>query len=129
MEKRISSDLFDWKKWTIDDIHTLLVQSACYSLSLVTEKMMNKPEGVSSLDVWNKFAGCDIKRAAICHGYLYMFALFKKAVEKDTNVTNRELIQNLCMLFGADALLKNSAPIIEGGFVQPEHLSALRRFK
>lgn len=80
MEKRISADLSDWKKWTMDDIYTLLIQAACYSLSLVTEKMLNKSDEVSSLDVWNKTAGCDIKRSAISHGYLYMFSLFKKAV-------------------------------------------------
>lgn len=33
------------------------------------------------------------------------------------------------MLFGVDAILKNSAPIIEGGFIQPDHLSSLRRLK
>lgn len=91
--------------------------------------MLNKPEGLSNLDVWNKVAGCDIKRAAICHGYLYIFNYFKKALEKDTSTTNREVIKNLCMLFGVSVLLKNSAPLIEGSFVAPEQLSALSRLK
>lgn len=80
LEKRIDQSRHDWKTWTIEDVNTLLIQSACYALSQVTEKMLNKPEGLSNLDVWNKIAGCDIKRAAICHGYLYIFNYFKKAL-------------------------------------------------
>jgi hypothetical protein len=33
------------------------------------------------------------------------------------------------MLFGAGAILEHSAPIIEGGFITPGQLSALRNFK
>ena len=57
MGERIKEDRDNWKNWTIDDIEMILAQSACYNLSLVTDKMMNKPEGVSNLDVWNKHAG------------------------------------------------------------------------
>ena len=57
MGERIKEDRDNWKNWTIDDLEMILAQSACYNLSLVTDKMMNKPEGVSNLDVWNKHAG------------------------------------------------------------------------
>ena len=80
MQRRIDKNRFDWKNWTIEDIHILMAQASCYSLSLVAEKMMNKPEGLSSLDVWNKTAGCEIKRAAMSHAIFYTFNCFKKAV-------------------------------------------------
>ena len=57
MGERIKEDRDNWKNWTIDDLEMLLAQAACYNLSLVTDRMMNKPEGVSNLDVWNKHAG------------------------------------------------------------------------
>lgn len=71
------------------------------------------------MDVWNKVAGIDIKKAAVCHGHLYAFTYFKKAIENDTSATNREVIKNLCMLFGASNIIKYATPIIEGGFITP----------
>lgn len=38
----------------MDDIRILFAQSVCYLLSVVTEKMLNKDEGMSAKDVWNK---------------------------------------------------------------------------
>ena len=105
------------------------MQSACYSLSVVADHMMNKPEGVSPLDVWNRHAGSDIKKAAQNHGLLYMFSYFKKAVEKDPSVNNKEVIKNLCMLFGSSTIIQYSSSIIEGGFITPEQIIALRNFK
>lgn len=58
MEKRLDENRRDWKKWNAEDLHTLLAQASCYSLGIIGEKMMNKPEGMSSVDVWNKVAGC-----------------------------------------------------------------------
>lgn len=84
---------------------------------------------MSTLDVWNKLAGCDIRRAALFHGLLYIFSYFKKASEADKNVANKQVVKDLCMLFGVNTILKNSAPIIEGGFIIPEHLSGLARLK
>jgi len=40
---------------------------------------MNKPEGMSSLDIWNKVAGCEIKRAAVSHALFYTYNYFKRA--------------------------------------------------
>ena len=57
MEKRLKEDRDNWKNWTIEDIQVILTQMACYNISLVAQKMMNKPEGVSTLDIWNKHAG------------------------------------------------------------------------
>jgi hypothetical protein len=88
-EKRISPDRDNWKTWTIDDLETILIQAACYTLSLVANKMMNKPEGASSLDVWNKLAGSDVKRAALFHSYSFMFSLFRQQIQKDSSVNNK----------------------------------------
>jgi hypothetical protein len=106
-----------------------MAQASCYTLSLVAEKMMNKPEGLSSLDVWNKTAGCEIKRAAMFHAIFYTFNCFKNAVEKDDSQINKEVIKNLCLLFGVSSLLKNSGPIIEGGFITPDQICAMMRVK
>ena len=65
----------------------------------------------------------------INHGHLYIFSYFKKALENDGSVNNREVIKNLCMLFGTSIILKNSLPIIEGGFITPDQISALKNFK
>ena len=84
---------------------------------------------MSSVDVWNKVAGCEIKRAAISHALFYTFSYFEKAVLIDSCETNREVVTNLCLLFGTTVVLKNISPIIEGGFIKPEQISALSRFK
>ena len=129
MSNRINADRDNWKNWTLQDIEFILIQASCYSLSLVLNKMLNKPENLSNLDVWNKVAGCDIRKAGICHGHVYAFTYFKKALEQDSNVKNREVITNLCMLFGASSIIKYATPIIEGGFITPDQISALRNFK
>jgi len=41
----------------LNDIRTVLAQSVYHIIGLVTSKMMNKPEGLSDLDVWNTIAG------------------------------------------------------------------------
>lgn len=63
----------DWTKWTLNDIRIVLAQSVYHCISLVTEKMLNKPEGVSDLDVWNKIAGIEIKRTGMAHAIFYTF--------------------------------------------------------
>ena len=50
-------------------------------------------------------------------------------MENDKNVANHETSKNLCLLFGASSVLKNISPIIEGGFIKPELISALSRLK
>jgi len=129
MSTLINADRDNWKNWTIEDIEHVLTQAACYSLSLVLDKMLNKDENVSNLDVWNKIAGCDIRKAAMCHGHVYTFSSFKRALEKGPSITNREILKNLCMLFGASSIIKYATPIIEGGFITPDQISALRNFK
>lgn len=41
-QKRLDQNKRDWKNWNAQDIHTLLAQASCYSLSLIGEKIMNK---------------------------------------------------------------------------------------
>jgi predicted MFS family arabinose efflux permease len=65
----------------------------------------------------------------MCHGHVYAFTYFRKALEQDSSVNNREVILNLCMLFGASSVIKYATPIIEGGFITPDQISALRNFK
>ena len=91
--------------------------------------MMNKPEGYSNLDVWNKVAECQIKRAAMSHANFFIFDYFKQAAEQDKSQANRVVIKNLCLLFGVVTVLKNCSPIIEGGFILPGHITALSRLK
>ena len=90
---------------------------------------MNKPEGMSNLDIWNKVAGCDIRNAAIAHGLLFLFKNFNKAVQEDRNEKNGDVIRNLCLLFGASTIIQHSTVTVEGGFLTPEQLSALRNYK
>ena len=52
MDKRVSGE-----KWTLADLELLLSQAACYLLQLSANCLLNKPEGWSNLDVWNKKAG------------------------------------------------------------------------
>ena len=112
MEKRLDEDRDNWKNWTINDIEMILTQASCFNISLVATRMTNKPDDVSSLDVWNKHAGIEIRRAAQYHGHLYIFTYFKKALENDGSINNREVIKNLCMLFGTSIILSHSLPII-----------------
>lgn len=91
--------------------------------------MMNKPEGYSNLDVWNKVAESEIKRAAMSHANFFTFDYFKRAYEHDKSIVNRPVIKNLCMLFGVVTVLKNCSPIIEGGFILPGHITGLSRLK
>lgn len=58
----------------------LLAQNVCYLVSKVTEKMINKAEGESELDVWNGAAGIDIKRVGLAHSIYYTFDTFREAV-------------------------------------------------
>jgi hypothetical protein len=43
MSTRINADRDNWKNWTLNDIEFVLTQAACYSISLVLNKMLNKP--------------------------------------------------------------------------------------
>lgn len=90
---------------------------------------MNKPQGFSDLDAWNKFAGIQIKRAGVSHALLYTFTNFKKAVELDKCDKNKSITQALCLLFGVHTVLYSSASIYEGGFVLPKHNTSLLRLK
>ena len=129
LESRVNADRNNWKNWNIEDIGMLLSQATCYNLSLVTEKMLNKAEGVSNLDVWNKVVGSEIKKTAFYHSLLYVFNNFRKALDKDTSIYNKAVSTNLCLLFGINSILKYSGPIIEGGFITPEQLESLANFK
>jgi len=60
---------------------------------------------------------------------MYTYSYFKKSMENDKSVANHETSKNLCLLFGASSVLKNISPIIEGGFIKPEQISALSRLK
>lgn len=126
---RVDADRSDWSKWTLKDIRTLLAQSVYHCINLVTEKMLNKPEGLSDLDVWNKVAGVEIKRTGMAHSLFYTFENFKNAVERDSNPKNKEILTDLCLLFGAHTILNSSPAIVEGGFIQPAHLTSLLRLK
>jgi hypothetical protein len=35
---------------------------------------------MSELDLWNKVAGVEVKRAAVSHCFLYTFSKFKEAI-------------------------------------------------
>lgn len=63
------------------------------------------------------------------HALLYTFSSFKKAVEADTSPKNKKTITNLCLLFGVYYILNLSAPIAEGGFLLPNHITSLLRLK
>jgi hypothetical protein len=43
MERRLDPDRDNWKNWTIDDIEMVLSQTSCYNISLVANRMTNKP--------------------------------------------------------------------------------------
>jgi hypothetical protein len=74
-------------------------------------------------------AGVEIKRTGMAHSLFYTFENFKNAVERDINPKNKEILTDLCLLFGAHTILNNSPAIVEGGFIQPAHLSSLMRLK
>lgn len=90
---------------------------------------MNKQEGVSDLDIWNKVAGVEIKRSAASHGFLYTFSKFKEAIQNDTNPSNKTILTALCLLFGAHGVLNFSGAVTEGGFLLPNHITSLMRLK
>ena len=70
--------------------------------------MLSKSEGVSDLDVWNKIAGVEIKRAGISHSLLYTYSSLKTAVEQDTNAANKAIAHAICLLFGAHSILTHA---------------------
>lgn len=119
----------EWSKWNLDDIELLLKQSACHCLGLVTSKMLGKSEGVSDLDVWNKIAGVEIKRAGISHSLLYTYSSLKAVVDQNKNDKNKAIVYALCLLFGVHSVLNHANAIAEGGFLVPDHITSLLRLK
>lgn len=91
--------------------------------------MLSKNEGVSDLDVWNKIAGVEIKRAGISHSLLYTFSALKSVVDQNKNDKNKGIVYALCLLFGVHSVLSYANAIAEGGFLVPDHITSLLRLK
>lgn len=75
---------------------------------------MSKSEDISNEEVLNKHAGVRLQNLAILHAAYYTFDGFKEAIfhEKDEKI--KEIMTQLCFLYGTNLLLKYSSPIIEG---------------
>lgn len=69
----------------MEDIRVIFAQAVCYLLSVVTDKMMNKDEAMSVMEVWNFDAGVRLKQLAMMHSVYYIFNSMREAVllEKD----------------------------------------------
>lgn len=106
MEKRVAGE-----EWALTDLHLLLSQAACYLLQLSANCIMNKPEGWSNLDVWNKRAGIELKRLSVCHSVIYTFNAFKNAVEEHKVPQNKAILTQLCQLFGINSIMSYSSVV------------------
>ena len=90
---------------------------------------MSKDEGISALDVWNKHAGSRLKELGMYHGIYYLYNSFKEAVDLQKDEKIKSIVSDLCLLFGANMILGNSGPIIEGGYITTEQLRSLNELK
>ena len=123
MEKRVKGE------WNLGELQIVLVQAVGYLMQLCANSMMDRPEGWSNLDVWNKKAGIELKRLGICHSVCYTYNAFKAAVEVNRNRKNQTALHQLCQLFGINSIVSFSSVVVEGGFVLPEHISSLLALK
>lgn len=116
-------------KWSEDDLRVLMAQGVCYLMSVVNEKFLTKEEGVSDEELWNKHGGVRLQELAIMHSVYYTYNCFREVIVMEKCERVREVVVQLCKLYGVNQILTHSNPIIEGGFLTQPQIATLSELK
>ncbi len=109
----------------MENIRMLLAQAVCGMITKVTGKMMNKPPGMSDSEVTNYMAGMNLHELGIMHAAYYTYNCFKEAVERERNEKCKEVLTEVCILYGIEQVMRFSHSLIEGEFITPHGFSDL----
>lgn len=113
--------------WRMEDLSLLLQQCTCYLITAANEAIHRNESG-SPNDTKNKNAAIRLNQTAVLHSLLYYFGNFHQTVVKYNECPNiKKLLEQVCLLFGVNALLGKSFVLAETGLVVPEALSSLER--
>lgn len=115
----------DPSKWSTDDLRVVLAQGVCYVMSVVNEKFLTKEEGVSDEELWNMHGGVRLQELAIMHSVYFTYNCFHEAIILERSEEVREVVLQVCKLYGVNQILTHSGPIIEGGFLTHSQLADL----
>ena len=98
-------------------------------LQVISEKMVSKPDNVSSQQVWNEYLGVRLQKMALFHSIYYNYNSLREAIVNEKDEKIKLIAEKLCKLFGANMILTHSSFIIEGGFISPVQITSLKKLK
>lgn len=115
--------------WRLSDVDLLLKQCVCFMITIVNE-VLAKNEAISSKDTKNTRAALRLVQLAQLHSLLFYFDGFHQTVGKYNDCPAvKAVLEQVCLLFGVNALLGKAFILAESGIIPPEGLSSLERCK
>lgn len=114
-------------QWALSNISLLLKQCVCFLLATSNE-IIRKNESGNSIDTKNKHAALRLVQMSMMHSLLYYFDGFHQTIAKFNGCPDaKKLLEQICLLFGANALLGKALVLAESGLIVPEVLGSLER--
>lgn len=111
----------------IETVLDLVKSNAAYMVYVAGSSLMKGVKSLGFKDGWDKKAGLSLIEAARAHIIQFTFRAFLTRINSEVQCPKlKQVLLNLCCLYGVDQILKYPQGVIESSYLEGKQLTMLR---